>query len=235
MIIYPAIDLKDGDCVRLQQGQYDRVTVYDRDPVQVAQRLEKLGAQALHLVDLDGAKEGRTVNQRVIQDIVSNISIPVQLGGGIRESRTVASYLEMGVSQVILGTSALEDRRLLQDLLQAYGPRIIVAVDVRDNYVAAEGWKTTSGVKAVDYIKELEPLGLTRVVYTDIAKDGMLQGPNFSIYEQLLPQVGLEIIASGGITSLSDISKLRGMGLYGAIIGKALYDGKLSLEECLQC
>lgn len=235
MKIYPAIDLKDGCCVRLVQGAYDKMTVYEKDPVKVAKRWEALGAKALHLVDLDAARNGVRVNEGVVREIVKSISIPVQLGGGIRDTEAVETLLGAGVAQVIIGTAALKDLKWLIQTLQTYKAQIIVGVDAKCGWVATDGWESISKMRAVDYIKQLEEAGLQRIVYTDIAKDGMLQGPNFQMYEELLQEVSLEIIASGGVTTLDDIKKLKTMGLYGTIVGKALYDGEIDLEEILKC
>lgn len=235
MIIYPAIDMKDSSCVRLTQGAYDKMTVYEKDPVKVAKRWESMGAEILHLVDLDGAKNGNRVNQPVVEEILKGINIPIQLGGGIRDTEGVKTLLELGVSQVIIGTVALENPAWIQGIIEEYGNRIIVSIDALNGFIATNGWQSISDVKAIDFIKELKSYGLSRIVYTDIEKDGMLIGPNFKIYEELAKDVSIEIIASGGVTTLNDIKRLKSMNLYGAIIGKAIYDGKLNLEEVLKC
>lgn len=235
MIIYPAIDIKDGSCVRLEQGAYDKMTVYEKDPVKVAKRWEKSGAEVLHLVDLDGARDGIRINEKTVKDIVNNIDIPVQLGGGIRDEDGIDTILSLGVDRVIIGTAALKDYKWIKGMIEKYGEKIIVSIDAKDGLVATDGWEEVSKIKAIDYIRELESYGLSRIVYTDIAKDGMLSGPNFEIYEELAGKTSIEVIASGGVTSLEDIKKLKNMKLYGAILGKALYDGKLSLEEALKC
>ena len=235
MIIYPAIDMKDQSCVRLIQGSYDKMTIYEKDPVKIAKKWENIGAEILHLVDLDGARNGNRVNEPVVREILKNINIPVQLGGGIRDTETVDLFLDLGVSGVIIGTAAIKNPAWIKETIKLYGDRIIVGIDAINGWVATDGWESVSKVKAVEYIKELESYGLNRIVYTDIEKDGMLRGPNFKMYEELIKEVSLEIIASGGITTLEDIQKLKKMNLYGAIIGKALYDGKLTLEEALKC
>lgn len=235
MIIYPAIDMKDGSCVRLTQGSYDRMTVYEKDLVKVAKRWEDMGAEILHLVDLDGAKNGNRVNQPAVKEILDNINIPIQLGGGIRDTEGVKTLLDMGVDQVIIGTVAVENPEWVKEMIQIYGDKIIVSIDALNGLLATNGWQSVSDVKAIDFIKRLKSYGLSRIVYTDIEKDGMLIGPNFQIYEELAARVDIEVIASGGVTSLEDIKRLKEMGLYGAIIGKALYDGKLDLGEVLKC
>lgn len=234
MIIYPAIDIKDKSCVRLRQGSYDDVTVYERDPVKVAKTWESMGAEILHIVDLDGARDGIRINEDVIRRIIENVDIPVQVGGGIRDTAGVEIYLNMGASHVIIGTAAIKNPPWLREMIDSYGDKIIVSIDARDGWIATDGWESISKKKASDYIKELKAYGLQRIVYTDIAKDGMLLGPNFKIYEELKDRVDIEVIASGGVTSIDDIRRLRELGLYGAIIGKALYDGKLDLREVLR-
>lgn len=235
MVIYPAIDMKDQSCVRLTQGSYEKMTIYEKDPVKVARRWENKGAEILHLVDLDGAKNGNRINQAVVKEIIRNISIPVQLGGGIRNTEGVKTFLDLGVSQVIIGTQALKDPSWIKEMIYKYGNRIIVSIDALNGFIATNGWQSISDVKAIDFIKKMKSYGLSRIVYTDIEKDGMLIGPNFLIYEELAEKVSIEVIASGGITTLDDIKRLKSMKIYGAIIGKALYDGKLDLEEVLKC
>ncbi len=235
MIIYPAIDLKDKSCVRLEQGVYEKMTVYEKDPVKVAKRWEAMGAQALHLVDLDGARDGERINEDVVKKIVENINIPVELGGGIRDQEGIEKILELGVSEVIVGTAAVKNPAWIKAMIEKYGKKIIVSIDASKGFLATDGWEEVSNTKAIDYIRELESYGLNRIVYTDIAKDGMLSGPNFEIYEELSKESSIEIIASGGVTTLEDVKRLKEMDLYGAIVGKALYDGKLDLEEVLKC
>ena len=235
MLIYPAIDLKDKSCVRLEQGVYEKMTVYEKDPVKVAKRWEAMGAEVLHLVDLDGARDGKRINESVVKEIVESINIPVELGGGIRDEEGIKTILDLGVSQVIVGTAAVKNPDWIRSMIKKYGKKIIVSIDASKGFLATDGWEEISQVKAVDYIKELESYGLNRIVYTDIAKDGMLSGPNFDIYKDLIGNTSIEIIASGGVTTLEDVKRLKEMGLYGAIVGKALYDGKLDLGEVLKC
>ncbi len=235
MIIYPAIDLKDKSCVRLTQGAYDKMTVYEKDPVKVAKRWEDMGAEILHMVDLDGAKNGDRINQSVVKEIIENINIPIQLGGGIRDTEGVETLLDLGVSQVIIGTVAVKNPAWVKEMIEKHGDRIIVSIDALNGLLATNGWQSVSDVKAIDFIKKLKSYGLRRIVYTDIEKDGMLIGPNFDIYEELAKEVDIEVIASGGVTTLEDIKRLKSMNMYGAIVGKALYDGKLDLEEVLKC
>lgn len=234
MIIYPAIDIKDRSCVRLTQGSYDDVTVYESDPVKVALKWESMGAEILHLVDLDGAREGIRINEDVIKEIIEKVRIPVQIGGGIRDTKGLETYLNIGASQVIIGTAAIKNPQWLRQMIDTYGDKIIVSIDAKDGWIATDGWESISQKKASEYIKDLKSYGLKRIVYTDIAKDGMLQGPNFKIYEDLKSIVDIEVIASGGVTTMEDLDRLREIDLYGAIIGKALYDGKLDLKEVLK-
>ncbi len=234
MLIYPAIDIKDKSCVRLVQGSFDNITLYEKDPVKVALKWESMGAKILHLVDLDGARAGIRINESVVKDIVKSVKIPVQIGGGIRDTKAVETYLNAGVAQVIIGTAAIKNPIWLKEMIERYDDKIIVSIDARNGFIATDGWEDLSKKKALDYIKELKSFGLKRIVYTDIDKDGMLSGPNFKIYEDLKNTLDIEIIASGGVTTMKDIEVLRNMRLYGAIVGKALYDGKLNLEEVLK-
>lgn len=235
MIIYPAIDIKDKSCVRLTQGSYDKVTIYEKDPVKVAKRWEGMGAKILHIVDLDGAKDGKRSNEPVVREILENIKIPIQLGGGIRDEDGIKSLFNLGVSGVILGTVAVKNPTWAKEMIEKYGEKIIVSIDAINGLIATNGWQEVSNIKAIDFIKELKAYGLNRIVYTDIEKDGMLIGPNFQMYEEVVKSLSIEVIASGGVTSLEDIKKLKNMGMYGAIVGKALYDGKLDLGEVLKC
>lgn len=233
MIIFPAIDIRGGKCVRLEQGLADRETVYGGDPVERAKHWEGKGAEFLHVVDLDGAFQGVRQNRNVIKKLADSINIPVQLGGGIRTMRDIEEVLEMGISRVILGTSVVEEDGFLEKALYKYGEKIAVSIDVKDGCVALNGWTKISDIKANYYAKVLENLGLKTVIYTDISKDGMLKGPNFEELGALKAIVDINIIASGGISSSADIRKLRKLGVYGAIIGKALYTGNIELEEIL--
>lgn len=235
MIIFPAIDMKDNKCVRLSQGDFDKIKVYSDKPVEMALEWEKKGAEFLHLVDLDGAKSEGFVNKESIEDIVKNLSIPVQVGGGIRSEAKVEELLNLGVNRVIVGTMAIENRELLEKLVSKYKEKIVVSIDAKDGKVATRGWKVVSSVDSLDLCKELQEIGVETIVYTDIAKDGMLEGPNFDIYETLIKKTSLNIIASGGISFMGDIKKLKFMNIYGGIIGKAFYDNLLDFEEVIKC
>jgi len=233
MIIFPAIDIKNGKCVRLEQGDFSKVNIFGEDPVAMALRWFREGGQYLHIVDLDGAKTGEAVNKEIIKNIVQAVPIPVQFGGGIRSMAYAEEMLEAGVARVILGTGALEDRGFAREILQKYGDRIAVSMDAKKGFLAVRGWTEVSDVKAADLAHELEGFGLKTIVYTDIAKDGMLSGPNFSELAVMQKACGCQIIASGGVTTAADVEKLRAMELYGAIIGKALYAGSIRLAEVL--
>ncbi|MGI5997710.1 MAG: 1-(5-phosphoribosyl)-5-[(5-phosphoribosylamino)methylideneamino]imidazole-4-carboxamide isomerase [Lutispora sp.] len=235
MIIFPAIDMKDNKCVRLTQGDFEKVKVYSDNPVDMAVEWEKKGAEFLHLVDLDGAKSEVFINKKTIEEIVDTVNIPVQVGGGIRSEERVEELLSLGVNRVIVGTMAIENKELLKKLVSKYKERILVSIDAKDGKVATRGWKVISNVDSLELCKELEAIGIKTIVYTDIAKDGMLEGPNFQIYQTLIKETGLNIIASGGISSMDDIKQLYSMNIYGGIIGKAFYDNKLDFGEVIKC
>ncbi|MFD3446209.1 1-(5-phosphoribosyl)-5-[(5-phosphoribosylamino)methylideneamino]imidazole-4-carboxamide isomerase [Microbacteriaceae bacterium 4G12] len=234
MLIFPAIDLKNGRCVRLYQGQFQRETVVNENPLEQALVFEKLGAKFLHVVDLDGALEGKPTNLAVIQEIANTLSIPVQVGGGIRSMETIDLLIKAGVARVIIGTAALSNPSFLKEALQIYGERIIVGIDAKDEYVATRGWLDVSDVHYVTLAKQMEELSVKTIVFTDISRDGTLAGPNFMQLQALQEAVSLEIIASGGVSSLADVERLHQMNVYGVITGKALYEGKLALEDALK-
>ncbi|MDF2674095.1 MAG: hisA [Clostridiales bacterium] len=233
MIIFPAIDIKGGKCVRLEQGRLDRETIYGEDPVQRAKLWESKGALYLHIVDLDGAFEGVRLNRSIIKSIVDNVSIPVQLGGGIRTINDIKDVLSLGVQRVILGTSVVEEDGFLEEALFKYGNKIAVSIDAKNGYVALNGWTKISDIKAIYFGKVLENMGLKTLIYTDISKDGMLQGPNLEELKVLKESLDINIIASGGVSSADDVKLLKSLNMYGAIIGKALYTGNIKLEEIL--
>lgn len=232
--IIPAIDIKDGRCVRLYQGDYEQMTVFDHDPVAVARKWEKLGAERIHVVDLDGAKAGRPVNAQVVFAIVRSINIPVQLGGGLRDAVAVESALNLGVERAILGTAAVRDPNLIARLVEQHGARIVVGVDARGGWVAAQGWTETSHIKADDLIQRMGVLGVHSVIYTDIGRDGTLSGPDIDGVTELVQPGGPEIIASGGVGTLDDLVALAKTGVAGVIVGKALYTGAIELPHALE-
>jgi phosphoribosylformimino-5-aminoimidazole carboxamide ribotide isomerase len=236
VILFPAIDLKDGLAVRLEQGDMARATVFNRDPAAQAAEFETLGFRYLHLVDLDGAFAGKPVNAAAVERILETVSIPVQLGGGIRDLKTVEAWLEKGVTRVILGTAAVRDPDFVKQAAKAHPGRIVVGLDARDGRVAVEGWAETSDIAAVDIARRFEDAGVTAIIYTDIARDGLLKGLNLDATVALAEAVNLPVIASGGLASLADIEALltpRAKKLEGAITGRALYDGRLDAREAL--
>ena len=233
MIILPAIDIIDKKPVRLYQGNYDQKEIVGSSVLELARNFEKTGAKYIHLVDLDGAKAGMRVNQEVILETAHALSIPVEVGGGIRSMAQIESYLEHGIDRVILGTSAMEDQQLLKDALARYGERIAVGIDCRDGFVYGRGWLEASALHYISFAKELEQLGVRTVIVTDISKDGTLSGPNVEMLARLKEQVSMRIIASGGIRSIEDIAALKQLGLYGAITGKAMYHGTLDLNTAI--
>ncbi|PFK45525.1 1-(5-phosphoribosyl)-5-[(5-phosphoribosylamino)methylideneamino]imidazole-4-carboxamide isomerase [Bacillus cereus] len=234
MEIFPAIDLKQGRCVRLYQGEFQKETVMNENPVAQALLFEKLGARTLHIVDLDGAVAGQSMNLSVIENICKAVRIPVQVGGGIRSLETIERLLSVGVEKVILGTAALYDRSFLEEAVRLYGENIIVGIDARNGYVATRGWLDVSEISYIELAKEMENTGVQTIVFTDIAKDGTLEGPNFEQLQLLQKAVDIRIVASGGVCSLQDVQKLKNMNVYGVIIGKALYEKTIDLEEALQ-
>lgn len=232
----PAIDLRSGKCVRLVEGKKDKETVYSGDPVSVALKWQAAGARWLHVVDLDGAFSGHPVHLSVIREIAGAVTMPVQVGGGIRERRAVEEILGCGAARVILGTAAVYNHELMLELVRDFGSRIVVSVDCRDGVVAVSGWESLAGVKAVAFGKQLKKMGVERVVFTDIARDGKLEGPNISAVADFARETGLKVIASGGVSRVDDVKNLREaekLGVDSVIIGKALYDGRLSLGEAI--
>lgn len=233
MIIYPAIDVKDGKCVRLVQGRFSDVTTYSDNPVEMALKFERLGAEYIHVIDLDGARLGKPQNIAVISMMAVNLGIPIQVGGGIRTIETIEIILCKGIQRVILGTSAVNDPDLVKKAVKSFGNNLAIAVDARDGMVAIEGWEKTSTFTAVEFAKKMRDIGASTIIYTDISRDGMLKGPNLKAMEEMVNAVDIDVIASGGIASLQDVKNLREIGVSGAIIGKALYTGDINLEEAI--
>jgi len=237
MIVIPAIDLKAGKCVRLQQGQMSKETVYSESPSETAVTWFEQGAERLHLVDLDGAVGGKPVNRDAIRDILKSVPIPVELGGGIRSMATVEAYFEMGVSWVILGTAAIKDPALVENACSTFPGRIILAIDARSNLVAVEGWTEPTKLRAQVLARKFKRMGVSAIVYTDIERDGMSVGPNFKATEEFAREVRVPVIASGGISGLEDVRRICGLaeaGVIGMITGRALYEGKLSLRDAVR-
>lgn len=234
MNIFPAIDLFSGKAVRLFKGDYSQMTVYKDDPLAVARDFEACGAKFIHMVDLEGAKDGTTPNLSVVKKIVDSTSLFVEIGGGIRSMEVADRYIECGVGRVILGTAAVSDREFLSAAVKKHGDKIAVGVDIKNGKVAIKGWTETSALDAFDFCRELQELGVKTVICTDISKDGAMMGTNRELYRELSQKFSLDIIASGGVSSLDDISALRALNLYGAIIGKAYYTGAIDLREALE-
>lgn len=237
MIILPAIDIKDGQCVRLYQGDYAQVTAYASDPVEIARRWQEAGASWLHLVDLDGAKAGQPVNDSLIARICQETGLRVEVGGGLRTAEHIERVFALGAERVILGTAILTNRNLLEHVLQRWNARIVVGLDARDGLIAIRGWRETSQVRATDLARELSATGARRFIYTDIARDGTMQGPNLAALHAMLDALrgsDISLIASGGVSSLADLQQLATLEIEGAIIGKALYTGALDLAEAVR-
>ena len=231
MELIPAIDIKDGRCVRLYQGDFSRVTVFGDDPVAVARGWYDAGATRLHVVDLDGARQGRPVHTALIRAIVDAIPIPVQLGGGLRDAAAVAQALELGVARAIIGTAAVEDPDLVATLVARHGAAIIVGVDARDGLVATAGWTRAATVRATTLVEQMAALGVARVIYTDIARDGTLTAPNYAATAELIAPHGPAIVASGGVGAVDHLIQLQAIGVEGVVIGRALYTGDLSFAD----
>ncbi|MGO4888851.1 1-(5-phosphoribosyl)-5-[(5-phosphoribosylamino)methylideneamino]imidazole-4-carboxamide isomerase [Anaerobacillus sp. MEB173] len=234
-IIYPAIDMRGGKCVRLIQGDYNQETVYGDSPFDMAKLFADSGAEWIHMVDLDGAKDKQRVNHEHVVRVAKELNAKVQIGGGIRTAEDVRYYLENGVDRVILGSAAVSAPEFVKEMLATYGEKIAIGLDARDGYVATEGWLETSKVKATDLAQELVKAGAQVFIFTDISRDGMLTGPNVEAIAHLAEVTGKEVIASGGVSNLADLEQLKGkQGIAGAIVGKALYTEKFTLEEALK-
>ena len=234
MIIFPAIDIKDKKCVRLTQGDFDKVNVYGEDPSIMAKKWADYGAEFIHVVNLNGSRDEIGINDETLAKVAKSVDVPIQVGGGIRDEKRVKELLDLGINRVIVGTMAIENKELLKELIEKYkADKIVVSIDAKNGKVATHGWEKVSDIDSVDLCKELEQIGVKTIVYTDISKDGMLEGPNFNIYKELSQKTSLDIIASGGVTSIDDVKRLLDMNMYGAIIGKALYDNRIDLKEVL--
>ena len=234
MIIFPAIDLYEGKAVRLFKGDYEQMTVYSTNPTEVAKSFKINGAKYIHLVDLEGAKYGNTPNIETVERIVKEVGLFSEIGGGIRDMKTVESYLNIGVDRVILGTAAVKDEEFLKSAVEKYGEKIAVGIDIKDGYVAIKGWTQQSEYTAEEFFDKIANIGVSYVICTDISKDGAMQGTNKELYKELSKKYSMNITASGGVSSVDDIKALAQMGLYGAIIGKAYYTGAVSIKEALE-
>lgn len=235
MTIYPAIDIKGGKCVRLKQGRTEHLTVYNEDPVEVAQQWKAKGARFLHVVDLDGAFQGYSGNESIIKEIIKRTNMPVQVGGGIRSMERIVHIMEeVGAARVILGTAAIEDPTLVERAVSRFGTSIAVGIDARNNRVATRGWLEECDVTPIELGKRMKELGVEIIIYTDILRDGMLEGPNIPSTENMIKETGLNVIASGGVSSLEHVAQLKSIGVAGVIIGKALYSGEIDLGQALK-
>ena len=234
MILYPAIDIKNGQCVRLRQGQFHDVEVYSHSPANVAKEWETLGASYIHIVDLDGALAGHSVNDEVIKEIVDTVNVPIQVGGGIRTINDIEHKLNLGVSRVIIGTKAVENMQFVKEIIQRFGAdKIVIGIDAKNGMVATDGWEKISQYNAVLLALSMKTLGVKTIIYTDISKDGMLQGPNIERTKEMVDVTGLNIIASGGVSSMKDLEAINGIKASGAIIGKALYERRIELDKAI--
>lgn len=232
MRLYPAIDIKNGQCVRLRQGVFDDTTVYANEPFQVAKEFEADGAKFLHIVDLDGALRGMGANDEALAKIIENVSIPLEIGGGIRTMQDIEHRLNMGVSRVILGTKAVESPAFVKEAIAKFGAdKIVIGIDAKDGMVAIKGWETISNADAVTLALSMKDLGVKTIIYTDISKDGMLCGPNFVQTARMVETTGMDIVASGGVSCMDDLLQLEKIGVEGAILGKAIYEKRVDLKE----
>jgi len=236
MLIIPAIDLKAGKVVRLAQGEFDKQKIYSRSALKVAKHWARCGAEFMHIVDLDGASCGKSKNLAILRAIIEKVGVPVEFGGGVRDLKTIKQLINLGAQRVVLGTKAATDLKFLKNVFELFGQKVIVSVDAKAGVVLTEGWRKSKGLKVLDFAKQLKAIGFQQLIYTDINRDGMLCGPNIAGIKQLLLKSGLRIVASGGVSSLADLialKKLEKKGVAGVIIGKALYEGKFTLEEAL--
>lgn len=234
MIIFPAMDLKDKKCVRLYQGKFDKKEVVGENPLEVAEKFKKAGAEYIHMVDLDGALNGKPANIDVVSKILEKIDVPVELGGGIRDLETIDFLIEKGISRTILGTSALNDPGFVKEAVSKYGDKIAVGIDAKNGFVAVNGWTNVSNINYIDFAKLMEGIGVKTIIFTDISKDGTLQGPNLEQLGNIQHSVSCNIIASGGIKSVDDLKAIKDMGIYGAITGKAIYSGNIDLKTAIE-
>ena len=234
MELFPAIDLIGGCAVRLVKGDYAQKTVYSDNPAEVAKSFAAAGAKYLHVVDLEGAKDGGTPNLETIRNIVEQGGLLVEVGGGIRSEEVIKKYLDVGVFRVILGTAAVQKPAFLEEMVQKYGEKIAVGVDIKDGMVAIKGWTEVSAESCFDFCEKLQKIGVKTIICTDISKDGLLSGTNLELYKELSEKFSVDIVASGGVTTLDDVKKLADMGMYGAILGKALYTGNIDLKAAVE-
>ena len=234
MYIFPAIDLYDGKAVRLYKGDYAQMTVYSENPMEIARDFEAAGARFIHMVDLEGARDGSTPNLSIVADVAQNTSLFVEIGGGIRDMETVEAYLSAGVSRVILGTAAVNNEAFLREAVERHGEKIAVGADVKDGYIAIKGWLEQSAYTLEAFMEKMQSIGVSTIICTDISKDGAMKGTNRELYRELSEKFRMNIVASGGVSTLEDVQALAAMDLYGAIIGKAYYTGAINLKEAIE-
>lgn len=233
MKIFPAIDLFDGKAVRLLRGRYEDMTIYSDDPPQIGRDFAAAGAEYIHIVDLEGAKDGTTPNFETVCRIKEASGCFCEIGGGIRSMEVIRRYMDAGIDRVILGTAAVTDRAFLEEAVAAYGEKIAVGIDLKDGYVAIKGWTEKTQLTAYDFCEQMQALGVSTIIVTDISKDGAMKGTNHGLYEELSARLGMQLVASGGVSSIDDVKRLAARGLYGAIIGKAYYTGAIDLKEAI--
>lgn len=234
MIIYPAIDLYEGKAVRLFKGDYNEMTVYSENPLEIAKDFQSSGADHIHMVDLEGAKLGTTPNFDVVKSVKENTDLFVEIGGGIRSMEVIEKYVDSGIDRVILGTAAVSSEGFVKEAVQKYGEKIAVGIDIKDGFVAIKGWTEKSELEAFDFAKQMQDIGVKTLICTDISKDGAMQGTNHELYSELSEKFSMQIIASGGVSSLDDVKRLAGLGIHGAIIGKAYYTGAINIKEAVE-
>ena len=234
MLIFPAIDLYQGQAVRLFQGDYKQMTVYDKEPLNTAKKFESFGAEWLHVVDLEGAKTGTTANLDTIIKIIKSCDLQCEVGGGVRNMQIVEKYINAGVSRVILGTAAVNEENFARDAVKNFGEKIAVGVDIKDGFVAIKGWQENSELEAINFCEKMQSIGVKTIICTDISKDGAMKGTNFDLYKTLKDKLQINIIASGGVSTIEDVKELAKLNLYGAIVGKAYYTGAINIKEAIE-
>ncbi len=234
MYIFPAIDLYEGKAVRLFRGEYDKMTVYSENPIEIAYEFEKLGASHIHMVDLEGAKTGGTPNIEIVRQVAEKTGLFVEIGGGIRSMDVIDAYIGAGINRVILGTAAVQDKAFVKAAVDKYGEKIAVGADIKDGYVAIKGWTEKSQYTCFEFCEEMQNLGVKTLICTDVSKDGAMQGTNRELYKELSEKFNMQIVASGGVSTIDDVKALAKMNLYGAIIGKAYYTNAISLKEAIE-
>lgn len=233
MQIYPAIDIKNGQCVRLKQGKFDNVTVFNENPKDAAKKWIDYGASYIHIVDLDGARYGKSFTNEIIKDIINKYNIKIQTGGGIRTIKDIEEKINAGVSRVIIGTASIKNPELVKEAVKVFKDKIAVGVDAKNGMVAIDGWENISDIKAIDLCLKMKSYGVKTIIYTDISKDGMMSGPNVEATQEIIEKTGMEIIASGGISNIKDIESIKNINAQGVIIGKALYNGAINLKDII--